>query len=196
MATPLTAQWRVTIPYLVQGRNHKVRFYVNDATVGGTTYQIPDRTAVLMNWETGVDSFIVSLGNIMSSGDTVGTCLLEQLVSGIWQLRATHTPGTFTVTGSYVPSSQATLVLRDTNFKKLKVVILDTGVQPPEHAVTVSGCDSQSQFFVTEFTSAGAGAQPPYKWVVSRSKAYIDPAGFVGYTVALNRKIRRARGLA
>ena len=196
MSTPLVPNWRVTIPYTVSGRTHKMRFYTGDAVLDSGTYKIPDRTAVSFDWSLGLTSVIGNMANIMSGGDSVGQPSLEELVGGIWQTRAVTAAPTFSPTGAPVLSSQMTLVLRDTNFKQIKVVVLDTGLQPPAHAVSLAGVDTAGAFFVTEFMPTHGDAHSPYTWIVGRSGAYLSTAPFIGYTLALNRRIRRVRGLA
>jgi hypothetical protein len=197
MSTALVPTWRITVPYTATGRQHKLRMYIPTCTPAGASYTFTDRLAATVDWGDAVEGLATNLQNVMSTGTTLGDALLEELVAGIWLPRGNHTIlAAFAPSAAPVLSSQWTLVLRDTNFKKMKVILLDVRVVPPAHATSVATCDAQSQFLVKNFTPAATAANPPYNWMIGRSGAFINTAPFVGLTLALNRKIRRARGLA
>jgi hypothetical protein len=78
---------------------------------------------------------------------------------------------------------------------KLKVVTLEPSQTAPQHGVSPTGGDASMDNWISAFLSSGTTTNHAYRWVVSHRDLYLNTSPFVGYTVSLNRKIRRRRGL-
>lgn len=197
MSTPLAALWRITWPYLIGGVSHKVRLYVKSiGTVVGGVIQLTDRNLTDFDWTDAADDFVTMLSaNMLDQSTSYGTVLLEQRSGALWNLMDTHTPSPSGSLTPYHPGSQYTIVLRDTSFGKVKVVLLETVWPAPNHFVTpTGGTDSHEDAFMGVLS--GTGTHYPYMWIISRGGHFLAVSGaFVGGTITLNRKVRRRRGL-
>lgn len=200
MSQPLLATGRIVMPLTTSGLTHAYHAYVRNIQVGGSTYKVNTRTTDSndLNWETAAQAFFSATSYLSATDQGVsGLILLQQLVSGVWQTISTYTPsGGFNGGGSVQPASQYTLWLRDSAYKPMKVVMLDTNQTPPQHFTIITGGDAASDNFVKQWLSTYTVTSAPYIWQVSRGDRYINTSAFVGSTVTLNRKVRRARGLA
>lgn len=197
MATPLSALGRIVFPYTISGLTHVFHAYVRNPQVTGGQWKINTRAtdANDLNWEDAADALEATLANNMPTGATAGTAILQTRTGSLWLPQSFHTVPTWSPGASSKPAVQVTIVLRDINFKKIKVVVLE-GIEPaPEHETSPAGGTTNLQNLVKQFLSTFTVTNAPYNWMVGRGNQYINTAGFVGTTITLNRKVRRARGL-
>lgn len=198
MATALSATGRITLSYTITGKTHKAHFYVRGLTAVGSTWNINSRTldANDIDWTSACDKLVEALSNWMASGQTWNDAVLEQLSGLVWLPRATHTPS-FTNHGSSTAALGwgCSLVLRDINFKKIKVLILEGNQGTLSHQSAYANLAGGNLAAVKEFTANKTLNPAPYDWMVGRGNQYINTTPFVGTTVSPNRKLRRARGL-
>lgn len=194
MSTVLVASWRITIPYTVTGQNHKVHAYARIATTTPSFGLRHRDLTTVIPWTDAADQFNRYFGDaFLPAAATWGTVLLEQLVGSLWQPQATHSV-TGTQTGTTIPASQVTVVLRDTTFKKIRLVALDTKYQPPirwANLPTGTVIDNN----LVEWTGAYTDTASPFLWQVGRSNNFLQADPIAGISVDLNDKLRRARGL-
>lgn len=197
MAQPFTATWRITWPYLVAGVAHKLRQYVNsDGSVVAGVIQIFDRNLTPFNWTAAAQQMVDQLSNNMLDQSTsYGAALLENRTGSLWNLMATATVSPSGSLAGVKSATQYTIVLRDSLFNKMKVILLDAAWPAPAHyTVPTGGADAHERSFMAAL--AAAGSNIPFDFIVSRSGHYVAASGgFVGSTIALNRKVRRRRGL-
>lgn len=194
MSTILTASWRISVPYTVTGQNHKVHAYARIATTTPSFALRHRDLSTNLDWEDCADQFVRYFADgFLSSAATFGTVLLEQLSGGLWLPQATHAVSS-TQTGTTVPASQVTCVLRDTAFKKIRLVALDTKYQPPlkwANMPTATVIDDN----LVEWTSDYTDTASPFLWQVGRSNNFLQADPVAGISVDLNDKLRRARGI-
>ncbi len=197
MSTPLSALGRIVQPYTIDGLTHLVHAYVRNPQVSAGQWKINTRStdANDLNWEDAADALAESLSYLMALATTPGTAELQTYASGIWTVRSTHSVALTHKAGTYIKSSQATMVLRDINFKKVKVVLIEGIPQPPSHFTTAATGFTDFDNYMKQWLSNFTVTNAPYSWQVGRGNQYLNTSGFVGFTTSLNRKIRRARGL-
>lgn len=200
MSTPLSATGRIVIPYTVSNLLHQAHFYVRNPTLVGSVYQINSRATDANDtlWTDAADGLVESMSYLLPATVTAFSDAVLQIISGtIWNPVSTFTPtATLHLSGSYHPGEQGTLVLRDVNFKKVKVVMMEGNQTIPWHWVDLASMTTEAANFAKQFTSSYTVSHAPYLWMVGRGDQYLRTSSLVGFTIALNRKIRRARGIA
>jgi hypothetical protein len=197
MSTALLATGRITQPYTIGGVTHKARAYVRGLTLGGGIWRVNSRTLDENDivWSDAANQFANNIGNLCDASTVFGAALLEQIVDGVWVTQDVFTVTVTTKTGTYKPATQVTMVLRDINFKKVKVVVMEGTEAAPQHINGPTDGGTQMDLFTHEFGSTHTNANASYVWMVGRGNQYLATSPFVGLTVTLNRKIRRRRGL-
>lgn len=196
MSTPLSATGRILVPYTIDGFSHVAHAYVKNPQLVGAVYNVNSRAtdANDLLWENAAQGFVDALGAIGPTGMSFGTCILQKLISTLWTPLATYSPGFSVTGGTSRPGSQVTLTLRDVNFKKVKVIFLDSIELPPQKVITPTGGDAGMDALVGSFLSTGAATYAPYKWIVGRGNAYLNTSPFVKVSVRYNETILRAHG--
>lgn len=197
MATPLAATYRIHVPYISGGRPHSLRHYCRLAT-SGTHPLIHVRSGDTgIDWRDAATRLAGNISNSLPSGASIGTLLLEQLIGLTWVAVDSASPGTITFSGTLYPATQATCVLRDTAFKKVRAELLDINYPAPAHWPGVpSGTGTGGLInWTTGYTVAAASPDDPYNWMVGRSNSFLQDNPIAGLTVDLNDRIRRDAGL-
>ena len=198
MSQPLLAEGRMILPYTVDGLPHKMFAYLRNPQPVGGTYNVNSRTldANDQPWKNCAEAWFQSVSYLFSGTLTAsGDILLQRFIDNVWQPTETYTPVTSNAAGSYKPGTQVTVVLRDSAFKQIKIVMLETSEISPQHFIQIAGGDAAFDNMIKQFTSTATISPAPYIFMVSRGNRYINTTPFIGATVTLNRKVRRARGL-
>jgi len=195
MAQAKVATWRITGSYNVSGLLHKARMFVkSDGSISSGVNQIQDRTGTSLDWSLAAHQWSKTWTRILNNATTLPDLVLEQKVGLIWVPVQFTSPSNELQADATLPTTQVTLTLRATNNDKLKVVVLDTTQAAPQHFAGRPSASSNIQVFTDHFLSGGNAADP-YMVMVSESNHYLNTAPFVGLTITLNRRVRRARGL-
>lgn len=198
MAQTLLATGRITLPITVDGLLHKLRVYVKNPTASGGSYNINSRTSDLNDqlWTTAAEDLASSISYGQGvTAVSVGDAYLESRSGLIWTTLAFHTCGLNNALGTYAPGTQQTMVFRDTAGYKVKIIALEGNLNAPYHNGSYSSLTSTQLALIKQFTAAYTLTNAPYLWMVSRGNRYLNSASYVGLTIALNRKVRRRRGL-
>lgn len=196
MSQPLLATYRITIPYTVSSIAHKFRAYVKSD--GSVTAGVPNITYVdasIHPWNVAANNLAGYLAPYLNC--TFGAALFEHLVSGVWlpldSVAVTATPSA----GAAQAARQLTVVLRDSAFKKVKLVVMEGVLTTAAfHTTAYSGLDAVLTALLAGYNPATVDAGKPLLWQVSRGDRYFLASPLVASTGTLNRKIRRRRGLA
>lgn len=198
MATPLSATGRIVLPYTVDGQVHQWHAYVRNPTVTGSTYNINTRTTDSndLDWLAAADGMAATLSKFVSSATAFGSALLQLRSGSVFNTVAAKTVTNGSAVSGYNKASQLSIVMRDTLFRKVKVILLEGIFSPPFHAPGYPTGDTGVDGLVKEFTSAHTVTAAPYIWLVGRGNGYLNTSPVLGVTIALNRKVRRNRGLA
>lgn len=197
MTVPLTATGRITWNYTVNGQAHKARVFTKAPSLVGGAYYLDSRTTpASLIWEDCADKLTDAMTEIMGTGYTAGQAVLEHRVGSLWSTLAVHSIPTVTRSANAQPATETTLVLRDTAFHLVKVILLEGLETPPQHSVDPAGGDATMDLLIGAFLPTAPNAEDPYNWQVGRSNLFLNTTPFVAFTVTLNRKIRRRRGLA
>lgn len=197
MATALSATGRITLSITVSGLVHKVRVYVRNPTFVTPDWFINSRTLDEndINWTDAAEGLAYVVSYMYPSAAGIADAVLEERVGILWFARAFHTVTLPNKNGSVSLAQQATLVMRDVLFNKVKLILLDINLGGLDHTSSFSALGGNALNMITEFTSGALQEFAPYVWMVGRSDQYLNVAPFVGWTLAPNRKVRRARGL-
>jgi len=200
MATTLAALGRITISYQVDSTfTHKLRAYVRNPQLVGSNWMINSRTTDSndLDWTFAADGLMETMTYLLTLAALFGAALLETRSGSVWQPRATFT---FTRThhgsGTLQPAAQYTLTLRDTLFRKVKVILLDDIYPGLAKSTDPDAGIAASDNFNLQFRSGATVTAPPYSWMVGRGNTYLAVSPVVSWVAATNRKMRRARGLA
>lgn len=196
----VTGMGRIVVPYVISGLVHKFRLFCKQPTVGGTTYQIWSRTATGPNldWEPVAEDMAAMLSNVLPGGTTPQAAYLEKWTGTVWQLLEVHTVTLPNLSGAEAPGWQFTAVFRDTGNEKLKAVIMEPPYSNAFHWTTLLGGAAIFDAFLKEWNETTKTlTYPPWNWATSHRQVFVHGTSpFVGGTTTLNRKVRRARGLA
>lgn len=199
MAQPQLATAKIVQKYTIAGLTHRAVANVRNLQLVGAAYQINSRTTDANDtlWVDAANGYRECLSYWMPLSTTWSDAELWEKVSGAWVLRATYAPiSTDHKAGTAQNGVQTTMVLRDTLFYKLKVVLLNgPQVEPTHYTSAASVAPTAANNFAKQWTSAYTVAMAPYIWQVSDSDHYLNTSPFVGFTIAQNRKLRRRQGL-
>ncbi len=196
MSQPLIATGRLLWTYTYSGITHKLIAYVRNVQAVGGSWNINSRTtdANDLLWTLAAEALEQSVSYLLANSVAGGDVLLQTLAAGVWNTLATYSPVTSHAVGTTVPVAQSTMVLRDTNFKKVKVVVMEPNQAAPQHWVSPLGGDANMDNFTKQWMSTFTVSNAPYNWQVGRGNQYLSTSPFIGITVTLNKKLRRARG--
>lgn len=197
MPQALLATYRLRTEYTIGGLTHKTVQYVKGVSGSPGSIILTDRTSATHTLQQAADAWAQNLDAILDNTLTSVNVFLDQLVAGIWQLVDTVTVSLAGSSGTaYKPATQLTYVFRDSSFFKMKVVLIEASQSAPAHWTSPTGGGSSNNTLVKEYTSGHVSTHAVWLWGVSRGNRYLADSPFVGGTCTLNRKIRRARGLA
>jgi hypothetical protein len=201
MGQELLATARIELSYVVNGLAHKLRHYCTIVYVLGQP-QVADRDGLnTLIWDAGVAQFWWNrVRGMLENGAVQGTAQAQlQSRSGtIWNPIAYATlSGGGAGNASTKSASQATFVLRDTAFKKIRAMILEHTEGYVFHSLDGTGGSSATLVWANAYTGADTDGNAMYRWVKSRGDRFILGRGSAaGLTFDLNDKLKRARGLA
>lgn len=201
MATPLSATHRMTIAYQVKSRTHKLRMYVKlGAPIAGVQQFIQRDGVTLTPFPTAAQEVWDIIRSLLEAATPAASALLE-VASGplpIWLPVDTATlTGVGTHSGAANIASQATWVVRDSAFNKVKVLVMEHCEGYLGHSNTGLGVSTPLDSVTTNLFTSGAPADSSYFWQVGRSNLYLLTTGTVaGLTLDLNDKLKRDRGEA
>lgn len=198
MSGPALGIGRITIPYTVSGLTHESRVYCYNPQSSGGSWVIDLRPSVggTINWGIAADAYSQTLSHILGTGVTVGTAVLEEWSSTGWLLRATGTVTMPNLSGPLTLAAQTTMTLRDTNFTRPKIVVMETNVPPPAKYSSPLAGGATYDAFHAEFLSTGTLGGKPYDWMTNQHGFFLSTSPFVSTRLTYNRKLERARGFA
>ncbi len=192
------ATGRIVIPYTVDGLEHKIQAWVRNPQLVGSDWMINSRSLDEndTHWEDAAETWAFVISYLMDAGSTPGTALLQTRVGGVFTTVSTDTVAFANVTGSRFVAQQTTVTLRDKLFNRFKVQLMEATKLPGRKLTTYSGGDAQEDAFLLEYSVGNATGVSPYKWQVSGWNQFMAADPLVAYVTTLNRKLRRARGVA
>lgn len=198
MTEPAIGVGRITIPYTANGLNHVARMYVANPTLTGAVYNIDQRPSIggAVLWSTAAQHFAETLSNILATGVTPGTALLEEYFATGWLPLSTAAVTFPNLAGNTTIASQQIMTLRSSDFTRPKMVVMEPNQLAPTKFNSPTGGAGGQDAYVAQFLSTGTlGARP---WVVMTNMhgVHLAVSPFISFTNTFNRKLRRARGLA
>lgn len=197
MSTPLTALARITINYTVLNLVHKHRMYVRLDPTGGTPVFVMDRDATPhISWIGAAQRVWDIVGGVLiGAGEPAPTAILEDYVAPYWRPHDFVTLSGVSGGGTAsFPTSQATWVVRDTAFKFIRVIWLETLAGVLGHSSSGLGLSGPLTAVTNELAGPVVAHLSPWAWQVSRGNNYIAATGAIaGLTLDQNRKLKRVR---
>lgn len=199
--TALVATHRITVSYADASQVHVIRAYCKPANMSATPPTIHHRNgSTTFSWVLAAQHLFSMIANILDNDFSPGGALLEENVVGTdtWTVVDTASlTGTGALGSGTLPASQYTLVVRDTEFRKIRVVVLDTAKHYTGHSASGLGIDTDTDTVANEYNGANASDDDsPYNWQVSRKNLFVKAVGAVaGGTYDLNDRVKRDRGL-
>ena len=198
MAQPLLATARLQFLYQVSGLNHHLNMYMAYNDVLGQ-HQMVDRDGITtVLWTLGAQYAWDKLRALFSAASlpAAASVSLLQRSGSLWNLIDVATlTGIGSYPGAVALANQATWVLRDTAFKKLRFVLLETVFGYVGHWNNGVSADGSLNAATHMLDGVDANANAPYRWMKSRGDRFLAAAGVVsGLTLDLNDKLKRARG--
>jgi len=198
MTPPLVAASRIVLPININGLVHKLRVYARNATLVGTDWMINTREtdANDLAWADAVADLAAAVSFLLPTTASANAAILEKRTGDLWN------PVDFVVVplpnkgGTSVAASQITLVMRDTTFYKVKVVVMEGIIDGPGRYPSFDTLTGALLNMASEWDDTHTLDNAPWRWQVGRDNEYLLDNPFVGLTITFNRKMRRARGLA
>lgn len=198
MSGPSLGIGRITIPYTVSGIEHVLRMYVSNPSLAGSTWEIDVRPSVggTIDWADAAESLANAMSSMLATGVTPGTALLEEYSSTGWLPRDTATVTFPNLTGGTSLATQVTLTLRDSNFTRPKIVLMEVNNPGPLkfNAPDAGGANFDAYF--AEFLNTGSTANRPWFVMTNQHGFFLQESPYISATVTYNAKLERARGLA
>lgn len=196
MPTTLAALGRIVVQYQTGGVNHRHVAYVRNPQTGGSTYKINTRASDAndLDWEDASDGLTNIIANAIATGAVFGSSLLQERSGTIWNTVSTHTISDTPSGGSYIAGSQIVVSLRDTAFRRVKVVLEDSAEAAPQRSISPTGGDSHMDNLISGYLSTHSNPNDPFAWIVGRANAYLNLGPFISFSVDINRKVKRAHG--
>lgn len=197
MSEPLSGIGRITVPYSVSGLEHVCRMFVDNPTLSGSDWVIGKRPSIggTGNWATAAGVLAAVISFILPTGATPGTAFLEEYSATGWLPRDTAAVTFPNLAGNANLAGQFTLTLRDTNFTRPKIVVMEINQVLPLHFESPTEGGSPMDSMIAEFTSAGVVADNPWTYMVNMHGFFLLDDSFVAGSGTYNKKLRRARGL-
>lgn len=197
MSSPLVATARIDLQYTVSTLPHHFRAYVKDLTVAGSSWTVAQRPSLgaAIDWADAAQGIWDTIRALMPVGSTADSATLQSRSGTIWTPLASYSPTGAVSANTYSPAQQMTLTLRDTGFKKVRVIFLEQTFAIPIHYPSYGGLSGDVLTFAKQFTTNRTVTNAPFEWQVSRSEDYLADFSFVALTTDLNDKVRRARNL-
>lgn len=196
MSQPLVAIGRILVPYTVGGKTHTFHAYVKNPTNVGGNWVINSRVSDAndTNWGDAADRLALAIGKILPSTATWATCEFQVRTLVVWETKATRTLIAAVSASAAVLAVQTTMTLRDSDFKKVRAIVLEANQSVPLHIHGPAEGGADMDAFVSPFVVGTGNAADPFNWMVSRGERYLSVGPFVSVVCAYNRKLRRARG--
>lgn len=198
MTGPSIGVGRITIPYTVSALNHVCRMYVSQPTFSGGVWNIDKRASVggTADWSLAAIDFAEAISNCLATGVTVGLATLEEYSSTGWLLRSAAAVTLPNLSGNTNVAAQLTLTLRDANFSRPKIVLMEHNQIAPFKSTSATGGAGGEDAMIAEFTAAHTLTDAPWIYMRNQHEIELHAGAFISFTTTYNRKLRRARGLA
>lgn len=198
MSGPSVGIGRITIPYTVNGLNHVTRMYVSNPTLVGSDYVIDVRPSIggTVVWTAAADHLAEAMSNILATGVTPGTALLEEYTGTGWVPLSTDSVTFPNLSGNSNLAAEMVTTFRDSNFTRPKIVVMEMNQTAPTKFTSPTGGAGGQDAFIAEFLSTGSLTARPWVVMTNQHGFFLAANPFISFTTTYNRKLRRARGLA
>ena len=199
MATPLDAQFRITIDYTVNSFVHSWRGYCRPIDPAVPTPVLLARPGgANVDWNVAAQDTWDAMRNLFQDTATGGvSARLEEFASLVWSPIAFATlTGGGASSATTKPAQQITYVLRDTAHKNIRFILLESVQNYIGHVSGGYGLGTAQDNFTKVLDGTTGGDGLPFNWQRSRGDRYIADIGVVaGLTFDLNDKVKRSRHL-
>jgi len=194
--TPRTATHRLTIDYTVVGFAHKIHLYVAayPSILLTSGWGLTTFSTDTMDAGAAADAFANSLKEYLEADDSINGWVLEEWSGAELLFKAA---GSLNIVGTHSANVQRagvqlTLFFRDTANKAMKIVISEPTVAVFSRYATSGAVPADIDAISDSMMDTAPLALGD--WVRSRGNRQRDR--FISVVGTLNRKLRRARGIA
>lgn len=198
MAATFAATHFIDIPYTVATITHHYRAFVRNAQlVGGSWYhnsRTLDENDLLVS--DSMDRIAALMSKIYDSATVWGTAQLFEKTGLTWVPVYAHAITETGEAASHVNTVQVTATFRDRLFYHVKVVFMEPNIYAPDKTLLPTGFSTEMDNCMPYFAATVSDPNDPYNWLVGRSNQFLATSPFISMVATINRKIRRARGLA
>lgn len=196
MAQALVAEFRVVITYTVVGKPHVQRSYCQVEDISDVVPNLIGRDSDLTEWTDCAQGWWDEMRGIVDNSAIGANAVLEQRTGAIW-FPMKSVALTDNGAGSVETlASQYTLVVRDTAFKRIRVIIMEPGTGLyVGHSANGLGITELTDDVANAWNGENADLTMPYNWAKSRGDRYVLGSGAIaGGTYDLNDRMKRERG--
>lgn len=193
--TPILATHVIAFTYVINGLTHAQRSYVNASrTLDSTGWSLLTESTAYVNMSEYIAKWAAKVGPVMGSDATGGAVTLYEFV-GVSLVPVYSNSLTFTPSGATGQvAQQSTMFFRNAAQESMRFVLFETNFPAPlkstNPAASVVGA-AMGALLASLISNADAELGGSIR---SRSAGF--PNRFISVVSALNRNIRRRRGLA
>jgi len=176
MSGPSIGIGRITIPYTVTGLTHVSRMYVSSPHLSAGAWFVNLRPGAGTDaaWEAAAQGFADALSYMLATGVTPGTTLLEEYSATGWLPRDTTTVTFPNLSGSASLASEVVLTLRDSNFTRPKIVVMEVNNPGPLKLTSPTAGGANFDGFIDGFLSTGAGTSRPWLVMTNQHEFFLQ----------------------
>lgn len=194
--TPLTATHRLQMQYVITGFTHTIHAYCERGADILGAKQLVDRDGILpLPFQDVAQEWWADVSLNLGEDVPPPVVLLQERSGLLWLPIDSFTP---TGTGGSDPSTlanQLTVVVRDTDFRKIRITVLETINGYVGHSPSGRGIDANIDAFCDAIDGVDTDIHAIYRWQKSRGDNFILATGAIaGATLDLNDKLKRGRG--
>lgn len=198
MSTPLAAVSRLDFRYRSYSRQHRLSTYVAYNNVLGA-HQLNDRDGITTILWTLAAQYLWDKVRAIYDGTNTPSAASVTLLDRVGTLWHVTDVAALTGIGSGGGQNQAaqqfTWVLRDTAFKKLRFITLESNGGYLYHTDDGCGAGAGTDAISNMLNGVDTNANAPFRWMKSRGDHFLAASGTIaGFTADLNDKIKRAAG--
>jgi hypothetical protein len=171
--------------------------YVSNPTLSGSDWVISKRPSIGGTgvWSAAASVLAATISHLLPTGTTAGTAILEEYSPTGWLPRDTAAVTLPNLAGNAALAGQFTLTLRDSNFSRPKIVLMEINQVLPLHLESPTEGGSPMDAFINEFTVSASVGDNPHWYMVNMHDHFLLDESFVAGSGTYNKKLRRARGL-
>jgi len=189
---------RIKIPYSPSTVSHVFQMMVGTITGSSPGFQIPKRPDIggTGDWRDAASDLADALSNILPTGTTTGSAILERFDGLAYQPISTVAVTLPNLNGGAFGATGATATFHDDEFHIVKPVVFDVNVAAPFRFLTPAGGNANFDAWLLEWIATFTLTDAPYIYAQSSWGEFLREDGFIACTNDLNDLQRKRWGFA